>query len=99
MEKEWAEFAPFLNKYFEGAKSKIGQPRHTISEFTFAADKYEQMTGYRPFSFDYCNYLRLSRFGSECPKCKNLFRTPQAKKCMKCGFELPDGETAGPFIE
>lgn len=41
--------------------------------------------------------LRASYYGSLCPSCDKPFRTPRAKLCAECGYQLPEGEVAGPL--
>ena len=98
-EKEWEEFAPYLTSYWQNTMKRKTGTRYETPEFVEAADKYEKMTGYRPSSFDYQNYFRLSSYGRPCEKCQKPFRTPKAKICAECGYELPQGEIAGPITK
>ena len=41
--------------------------------------------------------LRASDFGRFCPSCDKPFRTPRANLCAECGYQLPEGEVAGPL--
>jgi len=61
-----------------------------------AMDLYEQITGYRLDHPDMIHAVRLSDYGHPCPECGKPFRTPRAKLCAECGYELPPGEVAGP---
>ncbi len=61
-----------------------------------ALDAYEQITGVRLDHPDQLYVVRLSDYGRPCPECAKPFRTPRAKFCAECGFQLPDGEVAGP---
>lgn len=57
---------------------------------------FEQLTGYRLEHPDMLYAVRLSAYGHSCSECGKPFRTPQAKLCAECGYELPPGEMAGP---
>lgn len=61
-----------------------------------ALEYYRRLTGVRLSAREELYWVRLSRYGRVCPECGKPFRTPQAKLCVECGFELPAGETAGP---
>lgn len=61
-----------------------------------AMDLYERMTGYRLDHPEMLFAVRLSSYGRPCPECAKPFRTPRAKLCAECGYELPTGEQAGP---
>jgi hypothetical protein len=63
---------------------------------TAAMDHYERLTGLRLPSIDELVWARLATYGRPCPSCARLFRTPRAKLCVECGYELPPGEHAGP---
>lgn len=61
-----------------------------------AMDLYERVAGCRLDHPEMLYAVRLSDYGRPCPKCGKPFRTPQAKLCAECGYELPPGEMAGP---
>jgi hypothetical protein len=61
-----------------------------------ALDCYERATGVRLESPDMLHWVELARYGLPCPSCGKLMRTPFARLCAACGFELPEGEVAGP---
>jgi len=61
-----------------------------------ALDIYERLTGVRLSHPDELYAVRLSQYGWQCPRCAKPFRTPKAKLCAECGFELPPGQVAGP---
>lgn len=60
-----------------------------------ALDFYEKLSGVRLARPDDLYWVQLSRYGRLCPNCGKPFRTPRAKLCVECGFELPEGERAG----
>lgn len=64
--------------------------------FDEAADCYERITGVRLAHSHEIYWAELARYGRQCPSCTKLFRTPRARFCAACGFELPPGEVAGP---
>jgi DNA repair exonuclease SbcCD ATPase subunit len=63
-----------------------------------ALDLYEGLTGVRLAHPDELYWVQLSGYGRPCPQCSRPFRTPLAKFCAECGFELPPGEMAGPAV-
>jgi hypothetical protein len=83
------EYRQIHNATLEEAK------RHSCDE---ALAVYEGLTGTRLSHPDQLYWVRLSRYGRICPQCGKPFRTPQAKLCVACGLELPEGEVAGPAI-
>jgi len=62
-----------------------------------ALQAYHEMSGQRLDHPDHLYAVRLSKFGRPCPRCEKPFRTPKARLCAECGFELPKGQTAGPI--
>jgi|GEM_PF-3576980 len=96
---EWEQFSPFLTAYWRDLKNHRPRSKYETPKFREAAQKYFLMTGYRPLSFDYQNYFRLSQYGRPCENCGKPFRTPESTMCAECGFELQDGEKAGPITE
>ena len=64
-----------------------------------ALELYERVTGWRLERPDMLYHVKLSAYGRPCPECGNPFRTPRAKLCAECGYELPPGETAGPAFD
>ena len=60
-----------------------------------ALDAYERLTGERLDHPDQLYWVQLSRYGRPCPSCSKPFRTPRAKLCVECGYELAAGELAG----
>lgn len=61
-----------------------------------ALSAYQELAGLRLEHPDQLYALRLSKYGRPCPECERPFRTPKAHFCAECGYELPDGEIAGP---
>ncbi|HEX8901453.1 hypothetical protein [Vitreimonas sp.] len=60
-----------------------------------ALDYYEKISGVRLAHPDQLDWVRLSQYGRLCPSCEKPLRTPRAKLCVACGFELPEGQIAG----
>jgi hypothetical protein len=69
--------------------------RHSCDD---VLEYYESLSGIRLDDPDQLYWVQLSRYGRPCPKCRKLLRTPRAKLCVECGFELPEGEVAGPAM-
>lgn len=58
---------------------------------------YEELTGIRLEHPEQIYALPLSLYGRPCPNCSKPFRTPRARMCAECGYQLPEGEVAGPL--
>ena len=99
-----AEFAP-INKALQNRIERIKEYRrtHPHSSLTEAGqhccddalDHYEKISGIKLAHPDELYWVQLSRYGRPCPNCEKPFRTPRAKLCVECGFELPEGQLAG----
>jgi len=92
-EEEWKQIEPLLGN----AKQAIVDYRikHQCDLTTVRLNckpeamlKFEEITGTPNIHFDTIFHHRLSSWGHECPKCKNLLRTPQATFCATCGYEV-----------
>ena len=62
-----------------------------------ALDAYEDLCGVKLDNPDDLFFVRFSAYGRLCPQCSKPLRTPKAKLCAACGFELSEGEIAGPL--
>ena len=49
---------------------------------------YERLTGQRLVSVNDLYHVQNSRFGSDCSSCQKPLRTPRAKMCAECGFQV-----------
>lgn len=59
---------------------------------------YEAIVGYRVEACINVDSIKLSSYGAPCPDCRRPMRTPRARLCMECGYELANGQQAGPLI-
>ena len=60
--------------------------------------RFETLTGHPRLDNPHRYWvLRASCYGRLCPACETPFRTPNAKMCVRCGYDLPPGEVAGPL--
>ena len=101
------EFEP-INRSLQNRIERIKDYRRTHPLSTLAEarqhscddtlDHYKKISGIRLAHPDQLYWVLLSRFGRPCPNCEKPFRTPRAKLCVECGFELPDGQLAGEAI-
>ncbi|MEO0381954.1 MAG: hypothetical protein AAF234_00255 [Pseudomonadota bacterium] len=105
-DNEWGVIAPLLEKRIKWMQKYRKENGCSIEEAEknepvgqWALDKYEELTGLRLDHPDQLWGLRIRDYGSLCPKCSRPFRTPRAKMCAECGFELPDGTQAGSLGE
>ena len=62
-----------------------------------AVEEYNRMTGAEFDHVEALYHVRARNYGSICPACKKPFRTPRAKLCAECGYQLPTGQIAGPL--
>ena len=98
------EYAPVADLL--AASVKVAKERWETSDCTReeawagrpsdAMDIYEGLTGQRLSDLDDLRWVCLTNYGSPCPACGKPFRSPMAKHCAACGYELPSGEVAGP---
>jgi hypothetical protein len=49
-------------------------------------DLYYEITGFRETNINALEHHQLSQYGSECPTCGHLLRTPKASFCANCGM-------------
>ena len=70
-----------------------------LNTSTDGLDLYESMTGVRLEHPEQLSEVLQDRYGRLCPQCEKPFRTPRARFCAECGYELPDGQLAGPLRE
>ncbi len=85
------EFEIYMKGY--GGPFKPPQGSYTKQ----AMDIYERITGERLSEPYMLLHVRQSSYGSLCPSCNKPFRTPRAKLCAECGYQLPEGKLAGPL--
>ena len=62
--------------------------------FQKAMTVYSDLTGERLEHWQQLYCVAMSAYGPPCPECGRPFRTPRAKLCAECGFELPAGSIA-----
>lgn len=88
-EDEWREVAPLLKLDIErikGSREQQGGLRGSMDVLQFeACEKYFEITGFRETNPNAIWHHRLSDYGSECPDCGHLLRTPRASFCANCG--------------
>jgi uncharacterized Zn finger protein (UPF0148 family) len=96
-EAEWERMEPALSNHLD--KIRRIREEQTCDIATAqrlagqdACDLYYDMTGYRETNFNALWHHRLANFGSECPRCGHLFRTPKATFCANCGLKKNDAE-------
>jgi hypothetical protein len=53
-----------------------------------AFEKFEQITGMKETNPNALWHHRNSAFGTDCPKCGKPYRTPQARYCAECGYNM-----------
>ena len=104
-EEEWQGLHPLLGKVTQGV---IAYRRETGVDLTealeqnpnarAAMDYYTNLTGEMLDSVNQLRVARLALYGRHCPTCEKPFRTPRAKLCAECGYQLPAGEVAGPLV-
>lgn len=102
-DEEYRPIGEALSDRIKGMKKYRAQNGGSIAEAAQkssdeALDLYEGLTGVRLAHPDELYSVELSAYGRPCPKCSRPFRTPVAKFCAECGFELPPGEVAGPAV-
>ncbi len=105
-EPEWSELEPLLLNPIEAMKAyrkrtglSLSQARQALDQghlHDAAMQKYFELTNEHIETFTELYHVRLSIYGRPCPVCQKLMRTPEAKLCAACGYQLPDGEVAGP---
>lgn len=105
-EEEWSQIAPLLNdriKWIKEHRKATGCSIEEARQFEpvgqSALRKYQELTGIALEHPDQLWGVRMNDYGSLCPKCEKPFRTPRAKLCAVCGFQLPAGRVAGQLSE
>lgn len=93
-EEEWAEMEPLLRKslrQIQECRAETGASLRQALENNLdlpALVLYRELTGYVETNFNAIWHHRRSDFGPKCPTCGNLLRTPRAKLCPECGFQI-----------
>lgn len=90
--KEWQSIHPLLladTKRMKEFRKENGLGlSDALAQFqSRAGQKHFEMTGINIAHWQAIWHHRLSEFGSECPKCGHLFRSPKARFCANCGFK------------
>lgn len=96
-ESEWSRLEPELISHIETInriRKELNCDMEKAHELAgkAACDLYFEMTGFRETNSHALWHHRLSLFGKECPKCGQLFRTPQARFCANCGLKKEEAE-------
>jgi len=103
-EDEWQEVegliksrSGFIMAYKKETGCSLEDARKYEPRGQEALERYFQICGQRLDHPAELYGVRLSRLGAVCPSCDKPLRTPKAKMCVECGYELPEGEVAGPL--
>ena len=105
-EAEWEAFEPVVKNMRKGIKEYreekgvgLREAFESAPSVLAAQAKYEMLTGEQIDHPDQLWIVRAALYGRCCPGCGKPFRTPKAKMCPECGYQLPNGEVAGPLIQ
>ena len=102
-ENEWQEiftdFKPVqeIKRCIETRGCSLGEAQEAIGDGSFsvpAFERYRELTGETFSVFPSYFLAQMSSYGPPCPECSKPFRTPRAKFCAECGYDLPDGQKA-----
>ena len=91
-----SNYMPAVMKYKAAHGVSLEEARIKAPVAIRALETYRAITGVsldHPFAL---YAARLSDYGRPCPSCARPFRTPRARFCAECGYQLPAGEVAGP---
>jgi len=102
-EEQWRPISTILTTrrldsimaYAKKTKCSLDEARKSEPLGQKALRLYHEISGQCLDHPDHLYAVQMSKYGRPCPECKKPFRTPRAKLCVECGFELPDGQTAG----
>lgn len=99
-ESEWQTVATKLGtngksiiEYRKKNQCSLTEAIEAVNADAIAA--YHELAGVRLKSYQELYAVRLSNYGRLCPNCERPFRTPRARFCAECGYELPNGQLAG----
>ncbi|TQV79077.1 hypothetical protein [Denitrobaculum tricleocarpae] len=105
-DEEWRPIGAHLSNYIRAIKDyrrahgcSISEALEKNQQGQKALAAYEALTGVRLEHPEQIYALPLSLYGRPCPSCSKPFRTPRARMCADCGYQLPEGEVAGPLQE
>jgi len=102
---EWALIEPHLMNRISAIQAYRLEHGCSVAEASAAEPNgiaalafYAKLTGGNLDHPDQLWSVRMADFGTLCPNCGRPFRTPKAKLCAECRFELPSGQVAGPLL-
>lgn len=95
-EAEWQQVAPLLSAGIAWIQSYREQEGVSLADAKRAfpdraAQKYAEITGECLRWPGEVASVRMAVYGPPCPSCRKPFRTPRAKICMECAYELTEG--------
>lgn len=103
-DQEWKIIGAHFDNYIQAIKTyrelhgcSLDEARDRNPQGQAALAAYEALTGVRLDHPEQLYALPLSKYGRPCPSCSRPFRTPRARMCAECGYQLPEGEVAGPL--
>jgi hypothetical protein len=103
---EWGRIEPYLedrNQKVLAFRRAMGCTHEEALQYEpdgqAALEVYEDLTGMRLDHPMLLRAVRMDRYGMLCPCCRKPFRTPRARLCVECGFNLPKGMRAGRLNE
>ena len=89
-EQEWERVQPLLRVGLEETKARREEHATTLEDvdmattYVRALDAFEALTGERPTDPFAMWHHRRADFGSPCPTCGRLLRSPSATQCVEC---------------
>ncbi|MGD1850923.1 MAG: hypothetical protein ACFCBU_10045 [Cyanophyceae cyanobacterium] len=93
-EDEWEEIGPLLKAgVIEIRNYRLRMNASLIEALERNQDlpvliRHRELTGVDAVSFNSLWHHRRSDWGPVCPECNRLFRTPRAKLCAACGYQV-----------
>jgi len=102
-ENEWRggfrDFNPMeeIKRCIETLGCSLGEAQERIGDGRFpvpAFERHRELTGETFAVFPSYFLAQMASYGPPCPNCNKPFRTPCAKLCAECGFDLPKGARA-----
>lgn len=86
-EKEWGDLQPVYKAAFGSIMDKYDDAiwKDRLKQQKFAENRFKELTGMGGVAFAAIKHHRLQDWGSECPGCGELLRTPKSNFCANCG--------------